>query len=609
MRDTITRARDRFAAAAGRINSTWNVQNTDESRSARLHLYGVIGGYWGGIDVAQMVPAIRDLDVDTLEVFINSPGGDVYDGIALRNALRQHPARVVVTIDGLAASAASFIACAGDEVVMGENAEVMIHDAWSIAVGDAEDMRVAADDLDRLSDNIAAMYAAKAGGDAANWRSLMKAETWYSAAEAVAVGLADRLDADGADDADAEPANVFDLSMYARAGRTSASAQTPAAALATDHHREDTMTTITAAELDRALALQSDQFDRTMETRLASITAGPAPAGPAWPSVGAFIKDLSAGSQAALDFYTTLNAYEGATTGDTSAPNTWVRDAIRLINRRRTVLNTFTQEPLPADGMNLEFLQLQSDSISVKKQAGEGADLATGKVVLKSDTTPVETYGGWTELSQQIIDRASAQYVTTANTAMDLEYARATEAVVRDLLKGIIKKQHDDGSEPLSIAANANAYAWLDLLVDAVLLFDDRGYVLDGSFVDVGTFKKLIRLEDTNGNSLMRVWGQGINQVGELDLSEVTGGVAAELGPVQFRILPSAEANTVEFHDRVGITTWESAGAPFKLQDKNILNLTEAFSKYGYLAAASQFPGAIAAAKVSGAAQGAQAGA
>ncbi|WP_314148233.1 head maturation protease, ClpP-related [uncultured Leifsonia sp.] len=598
MPDSLITRRDRFAAAVRDTPARWNIEQADDPTTSRLHLYGAIGGWWSGIDAAELVPAIRDMDVDTIEVFVNSPGGDVYDAVAIRNALRNHRARIVVTIDGLAASAASFIACAGDEVVMGENAEVMIHDAWTIAVGDADDLRTAAADLDRLSANIASMYAAKAGGEPAAWRELMKAETWYSAAEAVAAGLADRLDTDTTsdDDADTEPApsNLFDLSMYAHAGRHAAAAPIPAAALATNRKENTTVPEITEDRIDQLLNQQRNEFERIVIAHAAA--PAPAEAGPSWPTIGAFIKDLSAGDSAAMSLYKGMvsGAYTGAGTDDTKTPNTWVRDAIHLINRNRRILNTFSRQPLPAEGMTMEYLKLESSSIVVAEQAKQGDDLKRGKIVLTSDSTPVKTYGGYTELSQQVIDRANSAYITTANTAMDLEYARATEQAVRDLVVGLIAAQLAGDTHALTLAANADAYAWLDLVVDASQLFDDRGYTLDGGLVSIDMFKKLIRLEDTNGNSLMRVWGTGTNQVGELDLS----GLKGELGPVTFGILPGAAAGTVEFHNQLAVTTWESAGAPFKLQDKNILNLTEAFSKYGYLATASQFPDAIEAVKV-----------
>lgn len=588
----LTTARDKFAVLAAGLESHWRAEADADTRTANLHLYGAIGGYWGGIDAAEMVPAIRDLDVDTLNVYVNSPGGNVYDGIAIRNALRSHKARVVVTVDGLAASAASFIACAGDEVIMAENSEFMIHEAWGLAIGNAEDMLAAADDLDRISGNIAAMYASKAGGNADDWRALMKAETWYSADEAVAAGLADRTDADTGDD---EPAasNLFDLSMYAHAGRAAASAPVPVAAMASHRKERPMPETLTRADLDAALTEQNEAQTRLIEARMASFAAPAATAGPTWPTFGHFLKALVGGDETALAFYETNAAYDGSTTADDKQPNTWVRDAIHLIKRTRKVMGQFSTAPLPGDGMTLEYLQLKSNSISVTKQANQGDALAKGKIALKSATTPVETYGGWTELTRQQIDRGSEAYLSTSNTAMTLEYARATEEVVRDLLRGIITTKlagTGDAAPALSIdLATATAYDWLDLIVDAAGLFDDLSFNLDGGLVSTDVFKKLIRLEDTNGNSLMRVWGTGVNQIGELDLREITG----ELASVQFRILPGAAAGTVEFHDRLGITTWESPGAPFRLQDTNTVNLTESVSQYGYLAAASQFPDAI----------------
>lgn len=227
------RARLRMIEANAQRPARWNIEQG--GGVASLHLYGVVGGFWGDIIAGDVVREIRELDVATLNVYINSPGGDVFDGIAIRNAIRQSSAHVVVHVDGLAASAASFIACAADELVMGENAELMIHDAWTIVLGNADELRTEADNLDRISDNIAAMYAEKAGGTAASWRDVMKAETWYSASEAVAAGLADRVandDAGTAESADSDIAASFDLSMFAHAGRAAASAPLPVAAMA-----------------------------------------------------------------------------------------------------------------------------------------------------------------------------------------------------------------------------------------------------------------------------------------------------------------------------------------------------------------------------------------
>lgn len=206
-----------------------NVAKTQESSSADVYIYGVIGGgFWSdGVSANEFVQELAQLDVEQINLFVNSPGGSVSDGIAMRNALKRHSARVVATVDALAASAASFLLTGADEVVMGQNTELMIHDALRITLGNAEDHRGGANDLDRVSDNIASMYASRAGGDAADWRALMIAETWYTAQEAVDAGLADRVEGVAATDAE----NAFDLSIFAHAGRSAAPDPMAAAAI------------------------------------------------------------------------------------------------------------------------------------------------------------------------------------------------------------------------------------------------------------------------------------------------------------------------------------------------------------------------------------------
>ena len=186
----------------------------DTAGQVKLYLYDPIdswGGYWG-VSAREFVEALATLPDTTNEIrlHINSPGGEVYEAIAINNALKNHPARVVAVVDGLAASAASFIAAGADETVMGANTELMIHDAWGIAIGPAEDMRYMADRLDSLSNNIAGMYQRKAGGTVDEWRAVMVAEKWYSADEAVAAGLADRIEGDQPADV-AQARAAFDL--------------------------------------------------------------------------------------------------------------------------------------------------------------------------------------------------------------------------------------------------------------------------------------------------------------------------------------------------------------------------------------------------------------
>lgn len=154
---------------------------------------------------------------------INSPGGDVFDGIAILNALRAHKGPVTTIVDGLAASAASFIAQAGATRIMMRNSEMMIHDASGLCIGNASDMREMLDLLERTSDNIASVYAERSGtGSVETWRAAMSAETWYSAQEAVAAGLADQMDVTEASDTEQQLAASWDLSFFAHRNRAEA---------------------------------------------------------------------------------------------------------------------------------------------------------------------------------------------------------------------------------------------------------------------------------------------------------------------------------------------------------------------------------------------------
>ena len=198
----------------------WRITNAKKPRTAVLDIYDEIGPW--GTTAKDLVAQLRALDTDEIQMHVNSPGGDYFDALAILNTLRDHTARVVATVDGVAASAASFIVMAADEIVMARNSELMIHDAAGMAMGDSETMRDLADRLDHISNNIASMYAERAGGSAQDWRAAMRAETWYSAQEAVDAGLADRVAAPKPAPPGDSPKNRFDYSIFNYAGRAAA---------------------------------------------------------------------------------------------------------------------------------------------------------------------------------------------------------------------------------------------------------------------------------------------------------------------------------------------------------------------------------------------------
>jgi ATP-dependent protease ClpP protease subunit len=162
---------------------------------ADLFIYDVIDGWGGdwGVSAMDVVNLLNAYEGDVLNVRLNSPGGDFFEGVAILNALQRHPATVHVYVDGLAASAASVIAMAGDKRVMGLGAQLMVHEASTIAMGTAADMLKTAEMLEQTNDDIAALYAQCAGGEVADWRQKVAAETWFTATSAVECGLATEM--------------------------------------------------------------------------------------------------------------------------------------------------------------------------------------------------------------------------------------------------------------------------------------------------------------------------------------------------------------------------------------------------------------------------------
>jgi ATP-dependent Clp protease protease subunit len=179
-----------------------------------IYLYDVIDADWG-VGARQFVDAITGI-TGSIALHINSPGGDVFEARTMVSALQAARARgvkVTTYIDGLAASAASYVALASDEVVMAEGALLMVHCAWALTVGNSADMLSMADLLDKIDQTIAADYSKKTGKPVEEMLALMEAETWIDAAEAVEMGFADRIAAAPA----AATKNQWDLSAYKRA--------------------------------------------------------------------------------------------------------------------------------------------------------------------------------------------------------------------------------------------------------------------------------------------------------------------------------------------------------------------------------------------------------
>ena len=166
--------------------------SSDKSGEIELSIYDEIGAF--GIGAKEFIAELREYKGQHVHVRINSPGGEIIDGSAIANALNRHEGGVTVHIDGLAASMASYIAMSGKPTYMSENALLMIHNPWTLAAGEADDLRKQADLLDTMKSTLVRGYQRKSGMPAEEISKLMDEETWLTALEATALGFVDAIE-------------------------------------------------------------------------------------------------------------------------------------------------------------------------------------------------------------------------------------------------------------------------------------------------------------------------------------------------------------------------------------------------------------------------------
>ncbi len=189
----------------------YRIEGKGQQDEVTVYLYDEIGFF--GIAADEFVRDLNKIKAGTIHLRVNSPGGSVFDGTTIYNAIKQHKSKVVAHVDGLAASIASVIVMGADEVQMAENAFMMVHEPWSMVMGNADGLRAEADLLDKVRDTIAKTYMNKSGKESEEINDLMNAETWMTAQEAVAFGFADSIYEETLEKAQV---TLFDLSVFAK---------------------------------------------------------------------------------------------------------------------------------------------------------------------------------------------------------------------------------------------------------------------------------------------------------------------------------------------------------------------------------------------------------
>lgn len=350
--------------------------------------------------------------------------------------------------------------------------------------------------------------------------------------------------------------------------------------------REDTTVTESTVNLEDVRGDVADlarRFDA-----FAAGEDGPQSA-PSFRSFGDYVKALAAGDEAAA------RAFEGAVSGDTVVKDAWIGDVIKVMREKQRITNLFTHSTnLPAEGMNVEYARLLADTTKVAEQENEGDDLLYGKVRLTTESARVKTLGGYTELSRQAIERATVPTLTTTFEAMAQKYARAVEVLTRrSLTAGYATATRVEGTLE-------DQDSIVDLLLDLVEHFDDHDQNLSGLLLSKDAFRALARVPAEK--RMLQIVAAPTDKAGTLNVSSLE----ADLSGITASVWPGAPAGAICAYDSVAIRTMESAGAPMRLQDDNVVNLSRAFSVYGYAASFVQQPAGLV--RVGAAAEGAPAG-
>lgn len=266
----------------------------------------------------------------------------------------------------------------------------------------------------------------------------------------------------------------------------------------------------------------------------------------------------------------------------------WVNRQLKLIEKQRLVKGLFSSAPLNPTGNSIEYPFVKSQTGTVGVQAAEGDALNYLESAVDTATALVKTYGGYSSLSRQAIERSDVAYLALVLDHLTLAYANATEKAVQDALVATfnttVSATTANKVELGGTAGAATAAQWISAIIDAKAAIEDNsklGYSTDVIVVSRDVAKKLALLTDTAGRPVFAVNGDGQNTWGSMPLN---GRLAGVIDGTPVVVGKNFAANTVVVASSQALTSHESAGAPFRLQDENIVTLTKDYSLYGYMA-------------------------
>ena len=294
-------------------------------------------------------------------------------------------------------------------------------------------------------------------------------------------------------------------------------------------------------------------------------------------SQGEYAKALVSGDQDAVELFR-------ATSADAALRPAFVGYINNLINTGRPTLNAFNIQALPASGLTIEYAKVNTNTIAVGKQTTENTALSTGDVALSTVSVTVNTYGGYTNISKQAIERSTVNYLDVAFQAMSLAYAKKMNVDFIAVLTGLTWTGKTFDLSALTAAAVMGGIA-----DGAAYIYNATGLSPEFIVAGVTAYKRLVSIVDTAGRPVVSQVGDGSNTIGGSNIPGLTGSI---LG-LPIVVDPAMDAKTAYLAHSAALTTYESSGNPTRLSSTDVTKLQDTYSVYGYAAVAVPFEGAI----------------
>lgn len=296
-------------------------------------------------------------------------------------------------------------------------------------------------------------------------------------------------------------------------------------------------------------------------------------------SQGEFAKALLKGDDSAIEL-----ARAASDSSDTVLLPGFIGYIDNLIDQNRPTLSAFSRGSLPASGLTVEYAQVSANTIDVAAQSAENAALSFGNLSIDSVSAAVTTYGGYTSMSKQTVERSSVDYLNTVFRALSIAYATATNAAVVSTVEGLTYT-----GKVFDISAGTSAAIVGGIADGATYIFENTGLRPEAIMASTEAYKFLMTVVDTTGRPVLQQVGDGVNNIGSADVPGLRGSL---LG-LPVIVDPALTANKCYMANSAALQIFESAGSPVRLTDSDITTLTDSVSVYGYMAITKPFEGAI----------------